>query len=164
MKRILLSLSLAALIGVTSLGIADDMGKPKAMEVSKPAASMDRPNRQVTVTFEGPGVSSKETRFIQIGGREIEVTGKRMVSVELTPNQIESLRSKRLALGKKGFIRDCQNGVTFVKADKPSSTEAAHVIVTLGMKNENGKETLTCDHALVKWYSSEKLIGTKPKP
>src|SRR5579871_6218083 len=113
MKRIILSLSLAALLGSVGVSMAETtVTTTRTIEMSKPGTEearrmgMEGPRRAVLVTIEGP--TTKEPRYLNIAGREVEVTGKK-VSITLTPEELQRLHEKReIGFGHKNFLKSCQ--------------------------------------------------------
>jgi hypothetical protein len=159
MKRILLTLSMIAFISTAGVSMAQTPKPPyeQKLDISKtetkPGMEKIAMRRSVIVTIEGPAMAMKERRYVNIAGREVEVTGRK-VTLELTPEEIYKLHEKReVGFGEKGFLRNCHK-LTVTRTEKPSETVGvgAEVFIKLGVKRENGMEKPFCDHADIKIF------------
>lgn len=161
MKRIILSLSMLALIGTAGVGMAQ---KPETtVTISKPSASMNTPKRVLLVTVDASDAAKlmgHEPQTIKIAGnREVEITGTKKFTVEVTADDIQRLQEKRqFEFGSKGFLKSCKT-INITRTGKESATEAGEVIVKLGVKKMDGVEKPFCESAD---FKINKLIGRKP--
>lgn len=136
MKRILLSLSMLALIGTSAVGFAQ-------AEVSS------APKRALMVTIDASDaakVLGHEPQTIKLAGnREIEVTGSKKFTIELTGADLQRLQEKRqFEFGSRGFLKSCQT-IKITRTGKASDTEAGEVLVKLGVKRQDGMDKPFCE-------------------
>ncbi len=164
MKRIILSLSMLALIGTAGVGMAQ---KPETttVTISKPSASMDAPKRVLLVTVDASDAAKlmgHEPQTIKIAGnREVEITGSKKFTVELTADDIQRLQEKRqFEFGSKGFLRSCKT-INVTRTGKESASVAGEVVVKLGVKKMDGVDKPYCESVD---FTVNKLVGRIPKP